>query len=175
MVGINSYYLFLQLRLLQTELSVEEVIREKTTKLFTEKCRSYYKPEILWRLRIKAFTCWCISSVYNINSCWYMGLFLQQQLILKPMFFPYLPLIFLLFKALNCTVIVMLPGAFCFVPPLHKKKLNILLLLKSVNATLWEFMWNEQKICYYLTNIKHVSLSCQVYYKLMSNTVKPLQ
>ncbi|XP_026322268.1 coiled-coil domain-containing protein 58 [Hyposmocoma kahamanoa] len=36
-----------KLRLLQTELSVEEVIREKTTKLFTEKCRSYYKPHIL--------------------------------------------------------------------------------------------------------------------------------
>ncbi|KAJ0178766.1 hypothetical protein K1T71_005541 [Dendrolimus kikuchii] len=33
-----------KLRLLQTELSVEEVIKEKTTKLFTEKCRSYYKP-----------------------------------------------------------------------------------------------------------------------------------
>nr|XP_037868915.1 coiled-coil domain-containing protein 58 isoform X2 [Bombyx mori] len=33
-----------KLRLLQTELSVEEVIQEKTTKLFTEKCRSYYKP-----------------------------------------------------------------------------------------------------------------------------------
>lgn len=37
----------LQLRLLQTELSVEEVIKEKTTKLFTEKCRSYYKPNDL--------------------------------------------------------------------------------------------------------------------------------
>ncbi|XP_063360307.1 protein MIX23 [Cydia amplana] len=36
-----------KLRLLQTELSVEEVIREKTTKLFTEKCRSYYKPDNL--------------------------------------------------------------------------------------------------------------------------------
>lgn len=36
-----------QLRLLQTELSVEEVIKEKTTKLFTEKCRSYYKPTTL--------------------------------------------------------------------------------------------------------------------------------
>lgn len=33
-----------KLRLLQTELSVEEVIKEKTTKLFTEKCRSYFKP-----------------------------------------------------------------------------------------------------------------------------------
>lgn len=33
-----------KLRLLQTELSVEEVIKEKTTKLFTEKCRLYYKP-----------------------------------------------------------------------------------------------------------------------------------
>ncbi|XP_014367609.2 protein MIX23 [Papilio machaon] len=33
-----------KLRLLQTELSVEEVIKEKTSKLFTEKCRSYYKP-----------------------------------------------------------------------------------------------------------------------------------
>ncbi|XP_026496768.1 protein MIX23 isoform X1 [Vanessa tameamea] len=36
-----------KLRLLQTELSVEEVIKEKTTKLFTEKCRSYYKPNNL--------------------------------------------------------------------------------------------------------------------------------
>ncbi|XP_075971728.1 coiled-coil domain-containing 58 [Anticarsia gemmatalis] len=36
-----------KLRLLQTELSVEEVIKEKTTKLFTEKCRSYYKPNDL--------------------------------------------------------------------------------------------------------------------------------
>ncbi|CAH2105790.1 unnamed protein product [Euphydryas editha] len=36
-----------KLRLLQTELSVEEVIQEKTTKLFTEKCRSYYKPATL--------------------------------------------------------------------------------------------------------------------------------
>ncbi|XP_013190234.1 protein MIX23 [Amyelois transitella] len=36
-----------KLRLLQTELSVEEVIKEKTTKLFTEKCRSYFKPENL--------------------------------------------------------------------------------------------------------------------------------
>ncbi|KAI5644458.1 caffeine-induced death protein 2 domain-containing protein [Phthorimaea operculella] len=33
-----------KLRLLQTELSVEEVIKEKTTKLFTEKCRLYFKP-----------------------------------------------------------------------------------------------------------------------------------
>ncbi|XP_045494271.1 protein MIX23 [Colias croceus] len=33
-----------KLRLLQTELSVEEVIKEKTSKLFTEKCRTYYKP-----------------------------------------------------------------------------------------------------------------------------------
>ncbi|XP_072939969.1 protein MIX23 isoform X2 [Epargyreus clarus] len=33
-----------KLRMLQTELSVEEVIREKTTKLFNEKCRSYFKP-----------------------------------------------------------------------------------------------------------------------------------
>ncbi|CAB3222817.1 unnamed protein product [Arctia plantaginis] len=36
-----------KLRLLQTELSVEEVIKEKTTKLFTEKCRTYYKPNNL--------------------------------------------------------------------------------------------------------------------------------
>ncbi|XP_068631193.1 protein MIX23 [Battus philenor] len=36
-----------KLRLLQTELSVEEVIKEKTTKLFTEKCRSYFKPNNL--------------------------------------------------------------------------------------------------------------------------------
>ncbi|KAF9815873.1 hypothetical protein SFRURICE_009771 [Spodoptera frugiperda] len=36
-----------KLRLLQTELSVEEVIKEKTTKVFTEKCRSYYKPNNL--------------------------------------------------------------------------------------------------------------------------------
>ncbi|KAL4707607.1 hypothetical protein ACJJTC_002973 [Scirpophaga incertulas] len=34
-----------KLRLLQTELSVEEVIREKTTKVFVEKCRAYYKPQ----------------------------------------------------------------------------------------------------------------------------------
>lgn len=33
-----------KLRLLQTELSVEEVIKEKTLKVFTEKCRLYYKP-----------------------------------------------------------------------------------------------------------------------------------
>ncbi|XP_022119796.2 protein MIX23 [Pieris rapae] len=33
-----------KLRLLQTELSVEEIIKEKTTKLFTEKCRNYFKP-----------------------------------------------------------------------------------------------------------------------------------
>lgn len=25
----------------------------------------------------KAFTYWFMSSVNNINSCWYMGLFLQ--------------------------------------------------------------------------------------------------
>ncbi|XP_028171617.1 protein MIX23 [Ostrinia nubilalis] len=36
-----------KLRLLQTELSVEEVIREKTTKLFAEKCRTYFKPKEL--------------------------------------------------------------------------------------------------------------------------------
>ncbi|CAH0407449.1 unnamed protein product [Chilo suppressalis] len=36
-----------KLRLLQTELSVEEVIKEKTTKLFMEKCRSFYKPKDL--------------------------------------------------------------------------------------------------------------------------------
>ncbi|XP_045765503.1 protein MIX23 [Maniola jurtina] len=36
-----------KLRLLQTELSVEEVIKEKTTKLFKEKCRTYYKPNNL--------------------------------------------------------------------------------------------------------------------------------
>ncbi|XP_049869994.1 protein MIX23 [Pectinophora gossypiella] len=36
-----------KLRLLQTELSVEEVIKEKTTKLFTEKCRTYFKPKEL--------------------------------------------------------------------------------------------------------------------------------
>ncbi|XP_030028283.2 coiled-coil domain-containing protein 58 [Manduca sexta] len=36
-----------KLRLLQTEISVEEVIREKTNKLFTEKCRSYFKPDTL--------------------------------------------------------------------------------------------------------------------------------
>ncbi|KAM3967225.1 coiled-coil domain-containing 58 [Aphomia sociella] len=36
-----------KLRLLQTELSVEEIIREKTNKLFTEKCRSYFKPSDL--------------------------------------------------------------------------------------------------------------------------------
>ncbi|CAG9795051.1 unnamed protein product [Diatraea saccharalis] len=36
-----------KLRLLQTELSVEEVIKEKTTKLFIEKCRTYYKPNTL--------------------------------------------------------------------------------------------------------------------------------
>ncbi|CAH2244194.1 coiled-coil domain-containing protein 58 [Pararge aegeria] len=36
-----------KLRLLQTELSVEEVIKEKTTKLFIEKCRTYYKPNNL--------------------------------------------------------------------------------------------------------------------------------
>ncbi|VVD01628.1 protein MIX23 [Leptidea sinapis] len=33
-----------KLRLLQTELSVEEVINERTSKLFTEKCRNYFKP-----------------------------------------------------------------------------------------------------------------------------------
>ncbi|CAK1598827.1 unnamed protein product [Parnassius mnemosyne] len=36
-----------KLRLLQTELSVEEVIKEKTSKLFNEKCRSYFKPNDL--------------------------------------------------------------------------------------------------------------------------------
>ncbi|XP_041971340.1 protein MIX23 [Aricia agestis] len=36
-----------KLRLLRTELSVEEVIKEKTGKLFTEKCRTYYKPNEL--------------------------------------------------------------------------------------------------------------------------------
>lgn len=33
-----------QLRLLQKELSVEEVIKERSSKLFHEKCRSYYQP-----------------------------------------------------------------------------------------------------------------------------------
>ncbi|OWR41720.1 protein MIX23 isoform X1 [Danaus plexippus] len=33
-----------KLRLLQTELSVEEVINEKTSKIFNEQCRAYYKP-----------------------------------------------------------------------------------------------------------------------------------
>ncbi|XP_011550426.2 protein MIX23 [Plutella xylostella] len=36
-----------KLRLLQQELSVEEVIKEKTSKLFSEKCRMYYKPSDL--------------------------------------------------------------------------------------------------------------------------------
>ncbi|XP_031768020.1 protein MIX23 isoform X2 [Galleria mellonella] len=36
-----------KLRLLQTELSVEEVIKEKTNKVFTESCRSYFKPDNL--------------------------------------------------------------------------------------------------------------------------------
>ena len=33
-----------QLRLLQKELSVEEVIKERSTKLFHEKCRSFFRP-----------------------------------------------------------------------------------------------------------------------------------
>ncbi|XP_059046007.1 protein MIX23 [Achroia grisella] len=36
-----------KLRLLQTELSVEEVIKEKTNKVFTDSCRSYFKPNDL--------------------------------------------------------------------------------------------------------------------------------
>lgn len=35
-----------QLRLLQSELSVEEVIKDRTQKLFNEKCRNYYKPNV---------------------------------------------------------------------------------------------------------------------------------
>lgn len=33
-----------QLRLLQKELSVEEVIKERSTKIFHEKCRAYFRP-----------------------------------------------------------------------------------------------------------------------------------
>ncbi|XP_067010867.1 protein MIX23 [Anabrus simplex] len=33
-----------QLRLLQTELSVEEVVREQTNKIYYERCRAFYKP-----------------------------------------------------------------------------------------------------------------------------------
>lgn len=34
-----------QLRMLQVELSVEELIRQRTSKVFMEKCRRYFKPQ----------------------------------------------------------------------------------------------------------------------------------
>ncbi|KAJ8984758.1 hypothetical protein NQ317_005023 [Molorchus minor] len=33
-----------KLRMLQVELSVEDLIRQRTSKVFNEKCRKYYKP-----------------------------------------------------------------------------------------------------------------------------------
>ncbi|GFG34466.1 hypothetical protein Cfor_07704 [Coptotermes formosanus] len=33
-----------KLRLLQAELNVEEVLRERTTKVYYERCRPFYKP-----------------------------------------------------------------------------------------------------------------------------------
>ncbi|KAJ9600152.1 hypothetical protein L9F63_009562 [Diploptera punctata] len=33
-----------KLRLLQAELNVEEIIKERTTKVYYERCRSFYKP-----------------------------------------------------------------------------------------------------------------------------------
>jgi ElaB/YqjD/DUF883 family membrane-anchored ribosome-binding protein len=35
-----------QLRLLQSELGVEEVIRDRTVKVFHERCRNYYSPAL---------------------------------------------------------------------------------------------------------------------------------
>lgn len=35
------------LRQFQTELSVEEIIKERTLKVFNERCRNFYKPEPL--------------------------------------------------------------------------------------------------------------------------------
>lgn len=35
------------LRQLQTELSVEEIIKERTLKVFNERCRNFYKPDSL--------------------------------------------------------------------------------------------------------------------------------
>lgn len=34
-----------KLRMLQVELSVEELVRERTAKVFNERCRKYFKPE----------------------------------------------------------------------------------------------------------------------------------
>lgn len=34
-----------KLRLLESELNVEEVIKKRTTKVYYEKCRGYYKPD----------------------------------------------------------------------------------------------------------------------------------
>ncbi|XP_046743914.1 protein MIX23 [Diprion similis] len=33
-----------KLRLLQTELNVEDVVRQQTTRVYSERCRSFYKP-----------------------------------------------------------------------------------------------------------------------------------
>jgi hypothetical protein len=38
-----------KLRELQTQVNVEEVIRGRTMKIFTERCRSYYKPSDMTR------------------------------------------------------------------------------------------------------------------------------
>lgn len=34
------------LRLLQTEIGVEEVVKERTMKVFHERCRNYYNPSV---------------------------------------------------------------------------------------------------------------------------------
>lgn len=36
-----------KLRLLQTELNVEEVVKQQTAKVYSERCRSFYKPPSL--------------------------------------------------------------------------------------------------------------------------------
>lgn len=46
-IWLIKFFLFLQLtqlRELQTQLNVEEVIRGQTMKVYNERCRSYYKP-----------------------------------------------------------------------------------------------------------------------------------
>ena len=46
-IKVNNFLIILfsfQLRLLQTELGVEEVVREKSTKVYYERCRPFYVP-----------------------------------------------------------------------------------------------------------------------------------
>lgn len=42
--AVVKFYYFFQLRMLQVELSVENLIQQRTAKVFNEKCKKYYKP-----------------------------------------------------------------------------------------------------------------------------------